>query len=60
MDLQHEIARLERQNILHAVRSKRDLEEAAGAYKDIEEVISLQGDLVTPIAKLQPLGVIKG
>lgn len=60
LDLQWEIARLEQQNILHAIRSKRDLEEAAGAYKDIEEVISRQNDLIIPIIKLRPLAVIKG
>jgi tRNA-splicing ligase RtcB (3'-phosphate/5'-hydroxy nucleic acid ligase) len=37
-----------------------DLGEAPQAYKDIEEVISLQSDLVTPILKLVPLAVLKG
>lgn len=60
LDLQTEIARLEEKHIIHAIRSRRDLEEAAGAYKDIEEVISRQSDLVTPITRLQPLAVIKG
>lgn len=60
LDLQQEISRLEEQNILHAIRKKRDLEEAAGAYKDIEEVISRQLDLVTPVTTLKPLAVIKG
>lgn len=60
LDLKWEIARLEEQSILHAVRSKRDLEEAAGAYKDIEEVMTRQNDLITPLLKLQPLAVIKG
>lgn len=60
LNLQTEIAMLEEQNIIHAIRSKRDLEEAAGAYKDIEEVISRQHDLITPITTLKPLAVIKG
>ena len=37
-----------------------DLEEAPQAYKNIEEVISSELDLVKPIVKLFPLGVIKG
>lgn len=60
LDLQHEIALLERQQIIHAIRGKRDLEEATGAYKDIEEVISRQADLIIPITSLRPLAVIKG
>lgn len=60
LDLHHEISLLEKQHILHAIRGKRDLEEASSAYKDIEEVISRQQDLVTPVTTLQPLAVIKG
>lgn len=37
-----------------------DLSEAPGAYKDIEEVIANEADLVTPIVKLTPLAVLKG
>ncbi len=36
-----------------------DLSEAPMAYKDIEEVIANQRDLVKPIIKLTPLGVVK-
>ena len=36
------------------------LDEAARAHKDIEEVMSLQSDLVDPVTKLLPLGVVKG
>jgi len=60
LDLRSEVAMLEEQNIIHAIRSKRDLEEAAGAYKDISEVISRQKDLVNTVVKLKPLAVIKG
>ena len=35
-------------------------EEAPQAYKNIEDVMSWQKDLVKPIVKLQPLGVMKG
>lgn len=37
-----------------------DLSEAPGAYKDIEEVISNEADLVKPIVRLTPLAVLKG
>jgi tRNA-splicing ligase RtcB len=37
-----------------------DLGEAPQAYKDIDEVIEAQMDLIEPLVKLQPLGVIKG
>jgi len=60
LDLDKEKKKLEQQGILHAVRRRRDLEEAAGAYKDIEKVIRLQEDLVDILEILQPLAVIKG
>lgn len=37
-----------------------DLGEAPRAYKDIDTVIESQTDLVEPVVRLQPLGVIKG
>ncbi|HCM25166.1 MAG: hypothetical protein A2Z99_14995 [Treponema sp. GWB1_62_6] len=37
-----------------------DLSEAPPAYKDIDEVIEAELDLVIPLIRLQPLGVIKG
>lgn len=37
-----------------------DLEEAPQAYKNIEDVISSELDLIKTIVKLHPLGVIKG
>jgi len=37
-----------------------DLSEAPQAYKDIDTVIANQRDLVEPVVKLRPLGVIKG
>ncbi len=48
------------EGIFHALRSVRDLDEAPGAYKDIDVVMENQKDLVKPIVKLRPLGVIKG
>ena len=60
LDLQEEQKRLEDQGILHAIRSRRDLDEAAGAYKDVDEVVENQLDLVEVIVTLKPLAVIKG
>ncbi len=39
---------------------KGDYSEAPMAYKDIEEVINIQSDLIKPLVKLKPLGVMKG
>lgn len=39
---------------------KGDLSEAPMAYKDIDEVMELQKDLVKPLVRLNPLGVMKG
>jgi len=37
-----------------------DISEAPGAYKDIDEVIAAQSDLVEVVTKLKPLAVMKG
>lgn len=42
------------------LRGKIDLSESPGAYKNIDEVIELQKDLVTVLYKLYPLGSLKG
>jgi tRNA-splicing ligase RtcB len=60
LDLKTEISRLDQQGIIHAIRGKRDLDEAAGAYKDISRVMKYQADLVEIVEKLKPLAVIKG
>lgn len=60
LDLGQEKKRLEDQGIIHAIRHAADLEEAAGAYKDIDQVIGNQLDLVEVIVELRPLAVIKG
>lgn len=36
------------------------LDEAGGAYKDLEDVMRWQADLVEPVVKLRPLGCVKG
>ena len=37
-----------------------DLSEAPQAYKDIDEVIAAEQDLIEPIVRLRPLAVVKG
>ena len=51
---------LDDQGILHSVRSVSDLDEASGAYKNIDEVMNNQKDLVNIKVKLTPMAVVKG
>jgi len=51
---------LDDQGILHGIRGEKDLDEASGAYKDIDTVMDNQKDLVKILTKLTPLAVIKG
>ena len=60
LDLEEEAGRLDRQGILHSIRGRRDLDEAAGAYKDVDRVVENQIDLVEVVVALRPLAVIKG
>ena len=60
LDLAAEQKRLDDLGVLHALRSKKDLDEAAGAYKDIDEVVENQLDLVEVLVTLKPLAVVKG
>lgn len=58
--LEDEQKLLNDRGILHSIRNKSDLDEATGAYKNIDVVMSNQTDLVDIVVKLEPLGVIKG
>lgn len=60
LDLKKELKQLEEQGVIHAIRHKRDLDEAPGAYKDIDQVIAAQQDLIEVMVVLQPLAVVKG
>jgi len=60
LSVEAEVAALEAQGIVHAIRGVRDLDEAPGAYKSIEEVMAQQADLVDVVARLRPLAVVKG
>ena len=46
--------------IVHGLRTTKELDEAPGAYKDINKVMENQKDLVKVLVKLRPLGVVKG
>jgi tRNA-splicing ligase RtcB len=46
--------------LLHSGDPKTAAEEAPGAYKDIESVMAASADLVRPVRRLTPLGVVKG
>ena len=58
--LEEEKKRLDDLGIVHSIRNVSDLEEAPSSYKDIDDVMSQQTDLVDIVHKLLPLGVIKG
>jgi len=60
LDIDKEIAQLEEKGIIHSIRSRKDLDEASSAYKDIDKVMEYQKDLVEILIKLEPLAVIKG
>ena len=60
LDLKREQKHLEEMGVIHAVYRKKDLDEAAGAYKDIATVMANQADLVEIAVELKPLAVIKG
>lgn len=59
LNLEDEIKNLDDRGILHAIRSVKDLDEAPGAYKNIDVVMKNQADLVSIEVELTPLGVIK-
>jgi tRNA-splicing ligase RtcB len=60
LDFAAEKRRLDSLGIIHGIRSRKDLDEAPGSYKDITKVMENQRDLVDIVARLQPLAVIKG
>jgi len=58
LDLAEERAKLA--GVINDVTQQVDLDEAPGAYKDIDEVMRNQVDLVRAGVKLQPLASVKG
>ena len=52
---------LKEQDIVLGKRKKNDVaEEGRFAYKDIDQVMAQQQDMVTPVRKLKTVGVVKG
>lgn len=60
LDMNEEVRHLEEKGIVHAIRCQNDMQEATGAYKNIESVIANQQDLVKVRTRLLPIAVIKG
>jgi len=60
LNLDAEIKQLNDKGIIHSIRNIKDLDEATGAYKSIDEVMENQKDLVEIITELKPIAVIKG
>ena len=60
LDMAEEVAQLEAKGIVHAIRCQDDMQEASGAYKDIETAIKNELDLVKVKTRLLPIAVIKG
>ena len=60
LSLESEKSRLDAMGVIHSIRNTKDLDEAAGAYKDITTVMENQTDLVSIEVELNPLAVIKG
>jgi len=60
IDLKEEIKKLDNMGVIHTIKGEKDLDEAPGAYKDIQTVMDNQKDLVEILTELKPLAVIKG
>jgi len=60
LNLEEEIKKMNDKGIIHGIRTQKELDESASAYKDIDVVMKEQEDLVEILVKLEPLGVIKG
>lgn len=60
LDLETEKKILNDLGVIHSIRNQQDLDEAPGAYKDINTVMENQKDLIKIQVELTPLGVIKG
>ena len=60
LSLKKEIEMLDSKGIIHGIRSQNHLDEAASAYKNIDEVMANQQDLVKIVTRLSPIAVVKG
>ena len=60
LNMKEEVDRLNALGIIHGIHNQTDMQEATGAYKDIDEVMTNQRDLVKIRTRLLPVAVIKG
>jgi tRNA-splicing ligase RtcB len=60
LNLDAEMKIMNSQGIIHDLTEVNKLDEASGAYKDIDLVMDNQSDLVKILVELKPLAVIKG
>lgn len=60
LDLKEQQHIMDSRNIVHFMTDVRQLDEAPGAYKDINTVMNNQADLVRPIRQLRPVMALKG
>ena len=60
LNMAEEIRQLEEKGIIHAIQHQNDMQEATGAYKNIEDIIAQEADLVKVKYRLLPIAVIKG
>ncbi len=60
LDLDIEKAAMDAKGILHDIQGKKNLDEAGGAYKDIDDVMAHQSNLVDIVRRLEPMAVVKG
>jgi tRNA-splicing ligase RtcB len=54
LNLEEEVRKMDEKGIIHGIRNTSDLDEAAGAYKSIDQVMAEQTDLVDIKIKLEP------
>ncbi len=59
LSLEEESRLMDEKGILHGMRASQ-IDEAPGAYKDIDEVMENEKDLVKPLVELVPMAVVKG
>jgi tRNA-splicing ligase RtcB len=59
LNLEEQKRIMDDQGIIHSIKSIKNLDEAPGAYKDIDVVMKNQSDLVDIVVELSPLAVIK-
>ena len=60
LDLSIEQDILDKQSIIHSIRNEKDLDEATGAYKNIDDVMAQQKNLIEIDVELTPIAVVKG